>query len=368
MGFIDKGRIKVVENPAGFTHQEIYDAAHRLSPNDDVYAAWADAGTRLGQLSKNLSVAVQSAIEGEWIGTAADAAVTGFDEFGRSVVELAIACAAVGDVFQKASNAAHDFQSNLPEVVTVGAQSNERTAELRNREEERAREVMQTFYIDRYGAADRELPVLPRPFNPVAGSVGETGAPDSNDSSGSGAGQNHSIAAGTVDEQVDSEIPTQAGADTQPAAPVPPAVPSLPGLTDDGGAQSPGRLPSTVLASNSDAGPVAGTNGNESSGPRAGSQPGSGGSTVTPIAGSPVAASPVAGVQPGAQNAAGRGGASGVSGRPGALAPGGMVPPAARSKRDEDEEHKIPSYLVTEDNCVELIGTLPPYIPPVLGA
>lgn len=46
---------------------------------------------------------------------------------------------------------------------------------------------------------------------------------------------------------------------------------------------------------------------------------------------------------------------------------GGMAPGAARGKGDDDE-HKIPSYLIDVDNGNKLIGKIEKVSPPVLGA
>ncbi|MBJ8346361.1 hypothetical protein [Antrihabitans sp. YC2-6] len=47
---------------------------------------------------------------------------------------------------------------------------------------------------------------------------------------------------------------------------------------------------------------------------------------------------------------------------------GGMVPGAgAGQRRDDDSEHKTPSYLINEENGNELIGAIPKTAPPVIG-
>ena len=46
----------------------------------------------------------------------------------------------------------------------------------------------------------------------------------------------------------------------------------------------------------------------------------------------------------------------------------GMMPGAAGARRQDDEtEHKIPDYLITEENANALVGNLPKTAPPVLG-
>lgn len=51
------------------------------------------------------------------------------------------------------------------------------------------------------------------------------------------------------------------------------------------------------------------------------------------------------------------------------MAPGMMgAPGRAGGNGDGDTEHQTPSYLITVDNGNELIGTLGPVAPPVIGA
>jgi hypothetical protein len=45
----------------------------------------------------------------------------------------------------------------------------------------------------------------------------------------------------------------------------------------------------------------------------------------------------------------------------------GMPGAGAARKREEDKEHKTPSYLVNVDNGNELIGPLGKATPPVIG-
>lgn len=58
---------------------------------------------------------------------------------------------------------------------------------------------------------------------------------------------------------------------------------------------------------------------------------------------------------------AGRPGASGAAGA-GAMGAGGRG-----GKKEEDKEHKSAAYLVNEDNANDIVGDLPPTVPPVIG-
>ncbi|EWM15870.1 PPE domain-containing protein [Kutzneria sp. 744] len=63
-----------------------------------------------------------------------------------------------------------------------------------------------------------------------------------------------------------------------------------------------------------------------------------------------------------------RGGAMG--GRPGAAGAsgaGGMGGGGRGGKKEEDKEHKSAAYLVNDDNANDIVGDLPPTVPPVIG-
>lgn len=84
-----------------------------------------------------------------------------------------------------------------------------------------------------------------------------------------------------------------------------------------------------------------------------------------------------ASARPGAGAAAGfgaeeeggmRGG--GMAGRPGAAGAagqGGMGAGGRGGKKEEDKEHKSAAYLVNDDNANDIVGDLPPTVPPVIG-
>jgi hypothetical protein len=63
-----------------------------------------------------------------------------------------------------------------------------------------------------------------------------------------------------------------------------------------------------------------------------------------------------------------RGGA--MAGRPGAAGAagaGGMGAGGRGGKKEEDKEHKSAAYLVNDDNANDIVGDLPPTVPPVIG-
>ncbi|WP_245813967.1 hypothetical protein [Rhodococcus marinonascens] len=85
------------------------------------------------------------------------------------------------------------------------------------------------------------------------------------------------------------------------------------------------------------------------------------GTPVTPGAPSAPGSAPPGSAPPGRGAAGTTGGTRGM----GAMGMGGMG--AARGQGDDNKEHQTPDYLINIDNGNELIGTLPPVAPPVIG-
>lgn len=77
-----------------------------------------------------------------------------------------------------------------------------------------------------------------------------------------------------------------------------------------------------------------------------------------------------AGPRSGATGAGESGGAgrAGAGGGAGGRGPGGMPMGGRGGRKQEDEEHETPSYLINENNGNKIVGDLPPTAPPVIGA
>ena len=59
---------------------------------------------------------------------------------------------------------------------------------------------------------------------------------------------------------------------------------------------------------------------------------------------------------------------AGRPGPPGAAGYPGMIPPGIHSRKEDDDRHKTPRFLRTEEHAEELIGEVEPTVPPVIGA
>ncbi|MEV0684011.1 hypothetical protein AB0I35_09115 [Nocardia sp. NPDC050378] len=219
---------------------------------------------------------------------------------------------------------------------------------------------------------DQQTPVLPLPQNNVTdpgggvpgdGSTGDANGGGNNTDNGGGASTNP---AGTP-ENPTAETPQSATPGDDQADDDTDDDSTSPASTESP-ATTPATTPTTTPAAPGDSklgSPGAGSPGSGS--PGSGS-PGSGvpGGAGVPAAGRSVAGTPgAAGAQnSGARAAASAAGARGMSGMPGMMGGGGRG-----GGRDDENEHTTPDYLV-HDREHELIGQLPPTLPPggVIGA
>lgn len=423
MKAIDGRVITNPENAQSFSHAEIKQAADGMNPDalGDAFDAWAAISAAVTKAGEQFETAISKAVEQHWEGVAAVAAVAGIREYVSRVSELGVALDQQSEPLSAAAGAAATFRAAVPEVVPTS--TNPRAAELRNSQEEQARDDMVTYYVEPYGSTAPGIPTLPPPVQPVGvpvstivgtipvpttgtevgevvspngdspvtenpeetGTTGESEQPGTTEEQSSTEGQRttepEEVAPRAVTpSSLTSTNPADAtaAASTTAAAPTTPGLPqSTPspqsGLVSAALNGAPSRLdlpggnvpgPAQVVGST----PAPGSPSPGSSQPPGSSQsPGSSqapGTTQTPSKtpspGASVAAVPAA-----------AGAAAGAAGRPGAAgAPGhsNQLPPRVRGRRERDGEHHSPGYLRNEEHGKELVGETEHTVPPVLGA
>ncbi|MFG3617400.1 hypothetical protein [Nocardia sp. NPDC047654] len=384
------------ENAHSFSHAEIKQAADAMNPAglEGAFAAWsaiAAAVTNAGQRFEN---AIKNAVEQNWEGAAADSAVRGVRDYAARVGELGEALGAQSLPLSAAADAAAKFKASVPELVDASAGA--ANAEQRNSREEQARDEMNTQYIQPYGATAPAIPTLPPPVGPAA--TTPTGI-----ETGTGTAVNSDVGAQPVDADrptdtsSSSEEPSSEGTASADAVeeegtsdePAPPAAEDTSETTTPQ-AVAQGQDTATTAPVSATSAQTTTTSGTPFV------------STTTPPTSAPAAVVPTAfdgrpngtPARPGTPGAAGTPGVadnearSGTSrpaqptgpgaanpqtttaGRP--AAPGGagysgMVPPGLRGRRTDDDEHKSPKYLRTEEHAKELLGEVQPTVPPALG-
>ncbi|WP_280245160.1 hypothetical protein [Nocardia abscessus] len=387
------------ENAQSFSHAEIKQAADAMNPAglDSALAAWSAIAAAVTNAGQQFESAIKKAVEQQWEGAAADGAVRGVRDYAARMGEFGEALGAQSVPLSAAADAASKFKMSVPDLADTSGSSAD--PEQRNAREEQARDEMNTQYIQPYGATAPAIPTLPPPVSPAAAAPTgiETGAgteagvnagsqpvdgtrPADTSSSGdkpsSGgnpttddtAAPSDTAEEGPQDDQSQQtsenaiETTPQAVSQSQDAAATTPASTTR--------AQTPTSAtpflstaplptaPDAVAPASFDSRP----NGTQT-------KPGTPGAVGTPSAAENEARSgtsrPTQPTAPAASHAssgpAGRAGAPGVPGYP------GMVPPGMRGRRTDDDEHKSPKYLRTEEHAKELLGEVQPTVPPALG-
>ncbi|WP_433659024.1 hypothetical protein ACQPW1_42690 [Nocardia sp. CA-128927] len=399
------------ENAQSFTHAEIKQAADEMNPDglDSAFDAWSKIATAVTNAGHQFETAIKQAVEQHWEGKAADNAVRGIRDYATQVGDFGETLNAQSTPLSQAASAAAKFKMSVPEVVETS--TNPRGPELRNSNEEQARDEMTMQYIQPYGTTAPAIPTLPPPISPTStpppggdssidpgtnpkpspGTSPDPGKTPTDNGSGTEDSSKQSPT-GKADESADTGTPetektteetapqsvsqdqnnnssttpasTTAAATTPKSPTTTPTISASPITT---------ALPTTTLPSTPTTVPSAALNGtpsrsgtpsmvdhpSSSSAPNTSSSPNSEprpGTSRPPL---PATTPGAAGPQP--VTTAGR------TGAPGSPGYSGMIPPGARGGREDNGEHKTPGYLRTAEHAKELLGEVEKTVPPVIG-
>lgn len=392
------------ESAHGFRHPEINAAFDPLRPTDNALAAANQYG-RIAQKWQQgvteFAARIRRSSAAAWDGPAAERSREAIGTYADRATELTPQLTALATGVHAAVQAISTTKTGLPPVVPGFSWTSPSTwfglkDDDRDDAEEEARRVMDTHYVDQFLAADRAIPVLPTPIGPTAplhGPLTELGGTDwrtggevatraavesaPDDRAGSGEDGNPLSGGDFADDATSGTGPADDWS-TQAAATPGGSPGGTTGSSAAGGPATGGPLAGGPGAgSPASGGALAGgpaTGGSRSGGPGSGGSrsgsPGSGGSTSG---------------NPGPRGLAVGGGTPG-SPNPGRTLPGtptpGAVTPTARpatppsrtglpgmpgapaaSRAKDDDEHRVPDYLVTAENTDELLGELPPTVP-----
>ncbi|MFE6924862.1 WXG100 family type VII secretion target [Nocardia sp. NPDC057663] len=358
-----------------FAHSKINDAFNPLQPNDNALAA-AGQYTQIAQKWRqgvtDFAARMNRASTAAWEGQAAEKSRTAITNYTQRATDLTPELEALANRVSETAQAITLTKDNLPPVVDKFSWGSPSTwfglkDDERDDAEEKARQVMNDNYLVPFTDADKIVPKLSTPVSPTNPLYGpgddDTGGAGTNNNNGTGGDTSGGATGGGDDpaatDPATTEDPTEEDPgtetddgtdddssdddssdddstddDTTPSSATPTGDPTSPAAT------SPTATTPTTGS------PGGGTGGG---GGGAGS-PGTGLSAPSP--GRSVAGAPVAGV-PGT---AGIGSAAASAGRAGM--PGMMGAPGAGRGRggDDDDEHKIPDYLINAENTEELLG------------
>ncbi|MCC3329008.1 hypothetical protein [Nocardia abscessus] len=388
------------ENAQSFSHAEIEQAADAMNPAglDSALAAWSAIAAAVTNAGQQFESAIKKAVEQQWEGAAADSAVRGVRDYAARMGEFGEALGAQSVPLSAAADAATKFKMSVPDLADTSGSSAD--PEQRNAREEQARDEMNTQYIQPYGATAPAIPTLPPPVSPAAATPtgletgtgteagvnagsqpvdgtrpADTSSSGDKPSSGGDPTSEHTASpSSTAEEGTPDDQPQQTSENT-PETTTPQAV----SQSQDAAATTPASttrtqtptsatpLPSTAPLPTAPAAVTPVSFDSRPNGTPA--RPGTPGAVGTPSAaenearsGTSRPAQPTApAASPASSAPAGRPGAPGVPGYP------GMVPPGMRGRRTDDDEHKSPKYLRTEEHAKELLGEVQPTVPPALG-
>ncbi|MEU4417482.1 hypothetical protein ACIBEH_08850 [Nocardia salmonicida] len=386
---------RVKPEPFGtWTHQEIWDALHGKDGKPAVDAgqinATADGWRRLTTGTEtavnNYRTSFERVLSEKWSGASGTAAIDGVKSYTTEAAKLHI-------TFQMVANGIDYMEGILgqakiaipkPEEVSsfdelIGHIPGNGVVKAAKHRANEAEEDARLFMIGTYQpgsiTVDRQTPILPVPINNIGdpGGVPDTGGNgnDGGSNNDSSNGNNSNGGGSSTDPAGIQEDP----ATTEPQATDPDEDQNDDGTGDDSTEPSSTDPSATTPAATTPAGtgtPTTPGGGAPGSGSPGSGSPGSGspGSGV-PSGGAQGAAVP--GTPGGAAAAAGSGNragtTSGVGGRGMSGMPGMMGGGRGGGKGEDDSEHAIPDYLI-QDREDELIGLLPPTLPPggVIGA
>ncbi|MDV6281067.1 hypothetical protein [Rhodococcus jostii] len=404
---IDPPYITTMESFEGWQHSEIYAKTRDMDPS--IIGDLAQACHAIvGSLPIGFGFALlKNTIAEKWEGAAADAALAATDTLAGASDQLTSGVQAIGVKLDILSSAAQDVKNSIPapmseqplSLLPLTPTAAEAQEAARDAAREEAIRKLQNIYVPNYQDVGTNVPVLPAPHSPNgridsvdpnftvpnSGSPGPWGTTDSNTSSASG--EDDSSANGATPADGDSAGDDAAATS---AANAEAAANPVAGAGSGSAAQTAAANAQNAAGAGSQSGSGAGAGG-YGGGIGGGSGSSAGGSGVGGSASSArrkndkrESESNSSGVVPGGPipsggAAAGAGAAAAAAAatpvkpsmsRPGmGMAPGMMgAPGRAGGNGDGDTEHQTPSYLITVDNGNELIGTLDPVAPPVIGA
>ncbi|MFF2087812.1 hypothetical protein ACFVVM_28875 [Nocardia sp. NPDC058176] len=365
-------------------HQEIWDALNGKDGQPGVSAADVNAGADgWRRLTTGTETAVndyrtkfEQVLSEKWSGASGNAAIDAIKSYTAEAAKLPL-------TFQMVANGIDHMEGLLgqakiaipkPEELSgfdefVGHIPGNGVVKAASHRANEAEESARLFMIGTYQPGslkvDGQTPVLPVPQNTVG-----DGTPDD----GTGGGNNRNGTNGGTTGGTPSTT-NPAGTPENPTTTTPQSNDTGGDQGDDGTGDSTTPSSTTPAATTPAATTPAGTGSPSTPGDlRTGGagSPGTGGSgsgapgSGTPGSGVPGAGSSLPGTQGGAgtagsgARAAGAGGAGrGMSGMPGMMGGGGR----GGNGRDDENEHAIPDYLI-QDRESELIGQLPPTLPP----
>ncbi|KAA8887431.1 hypothetical protein F3087_17185 [Nocardia colli] len=370
------------EHTDSWDHPEIKDAFDPLDTTNAI-----DQAERYWQMHQlweqgvaTFARSIQNSISQAWSGPAAEDSKKSIQAYTTDAHTLTPALAELHTRVRDAATAIVNTKKAIPDTVdtSFGSRvfhpSRWDLSREKSEETQKARVAMNEHYVQPFSQIDGKIPVLPTPTSPTKAiditpppggykdenstNGGQPNQPKStdteknsnnptvtNDKDGDGKPDDSTTKDEKSTDKTKSDQTTPASTtDTKPASTTPASTTPGAPTTDP---------TKTVPSSTTPTTP--GT-------PHSPGSPGSPGSpsSKTPQPGRSIPGSPATPGTTTSNPAAAAAAARGASGTPGM---GGMGAGARGGKSEDDSEHKIPDYLITQENTDELLGELPKTIP-----
>ncbi|WP_378738804.1 hypothetical protein [Nocardia brasiliensis] len=376
------------EHTDSWEHPEIKDAFDPLDTTDAINQA--EKYWQMHQLWEQgvatFARSIQNSVSQAWSGPAAEASKKAIQDYTTDAHTLTPALAELHTRVRDAASAIVNTKKAIPDPVVVTwtswAWPPHRWDLQRDQSEEtqRARVAMNEHYVQPFSQIDGKIPILPTPTSPTkAVDIAPPPGGYSDDNSNSGQpiqskptssdpsstnslvpgdkdGDGKPDDPGTSQQPGDQTTPEQT--QTTPASTTPSNTQTTPAGANPT-TQTPGTTPTSTDPTKT---VPTGTGTPYTSGTP--SRTGSPGTPTSPSPSTPQPGRSVPGTPttPGTPTnpAAAAAAARGAAGMPGMGAPGMG---ARGGKSEDDAEHKIPDYLITQENTDELLGDLPKTIP-----
>ncbi|WP_433726070.1 WXG100 family type VII secretion target [Nocardia sp. CA-129566] len=360
-------RINDGEHSDSWEHPDIKDAFNPLDPTDAVNQAekYWKVHQDWEQGVETFARSIQNSIAQAWSGPAAEKSKESIQNYTNDARNLTPALAELYSRVSDAAVAISETKKALPDPVVVTWTSwawpphRWDLQREQSEEAEKARKAMDEYYVRPFSAMDGKIPVLAAPTSPTksvditAPRPGGDGGGTSSGGPGNSPGTTGSGTTGGTDGDGRPDTTEEQGEQTKPeqtqSSSTDPTISSTMPTGTDPAQTTPSSLTSTDPGKTTPTG--LGTT----------TSPGSPGSPTG--TGSPNQQSPgrttqgvpgmtgTAGTATSSTTAAGRG-ASGMAGM------GGMGGGRSGGK-DDGSEHKIPEYLINQENTDELLGDMP---------
>ncbi|QIS02513.1 hypothetical protein F5X71_09435 [Nocardia brasiliensis] len=380
------------EHTDSWDHPEIKDAFDPLDTTEAINQA--ERYWQMHQLWEQgvdtFARSIQNSIAQAWSGPAAEASKKSIHDYTADALALTPSLAELHTRVRDAATAIVNTKKAIPDPVVVTWTSwlwppNRWDLQSDQSEQtQKARVAMNEHYVKPFSQIDGKIPVLPTPTSPTkavdipAPPPGgyridntSTGQPSQPASPGTDPGSTNSGVPGDTNGDGKPDEPGTTEQQTDPAASeqtTPSSTTSPSGTqTTPAGTTSTTQSPSTATDPTKTVSTGTGTPYAPGPTGRPGSPriPGSLGSPGTPsTAPQPGRSIPGTGV-PTTPGTSGNPAAAAAAAARGTTGPAGMGAPGAgaRGKSDDDAEHKIPDYLITQENTDELLGELPKTVP-----